>query len=130
MRVSGIYFDYRGKTYRQILRGDDWVTAQMGDAPESDFPDAIEFGVSRKHRWVQLPSATISNRRHETVRATWRGVAVTVDSHVTGSEVSLGYVGPPQMAKDLGMDGDQYMGWTVIAPADELERVSVDVTEL
>lgn len=130
MRVSGIYFDYRGKTFRQIVRGDNWVTAQIGDAPEGDFPDAIEFGVNRQHRWVQLPSAAISNRRKETVHATWRGAPVTVDSQISDSEVLLGYVGPPQIAKDLGMDGDQYMGWTVIAPTDELVDVSVDVREL
>ncbi|MBG6098470.1 hypothetical protein [Nocardioides luteus] len=130
MRTSGIYFDYGGHEFKQFFAGDNWVCAAISRPDESRFPDALEFGETRGQHWVKLPKATIEDRRKMTVHATWRGAAVTVDAHVTESEVVLGYVGPPQRATDLGMDGDQYMGWTVIAPADELENLSIDIRRL
>ncbi|MER7609444.1 hypothetical protein [Nocardioides sp. NPDC127503] len=127
MRTSGTYFDYRGHELKQSFLGDDWVAVDIPNPDEARFPDALEFGETRGQQWVKLPLAAVEGRRKETVRATWRGAEVTVDNHVTNTEVLLGFVGPPQQAEDLGMEGDQYMGWTVIAPADELENVSVDV---
>ncbi len=83
MRTSGTYFDYRGHEFKQFFAGDSWVSAAISQPDESRFPDALEFGETRGQHWVRLPKVAIEDRPYETVRATWHGAEVTVDSQVT-----------------------------------------------
>ncbi|MFE6508632.1 hypothetical protein ACFVDI_16265 [Nocardioides sp. NPDC057767] len=130
MRTSGIYFSYRGHDYQQSFSGDAWIGLDVAAPDPSEFPDAIEFGMTDEQHWVKLPREVVEDRRKETVQAKWRDAVVIVDSQVSDTEVLLAYVGPPAKAKELGMDGDQYMGWTVVAPIAELEDVSTKLTGL
>jgi hypothetical protein len=42
--------------------------------------------------------------------------------------VLVGFVGPPAVAKELGLEGDQYMGWTGLIDPAELKDVHVEET--
>lgn len=132
MRTSDTYFDYRGTTYVESFVGDDWVATELDGRSPDDFPDAIEFGEGRSGPWVKLPISALTRLWRETVHARWRGADVTVGSRrvVTASKVVLYFIGPPKVARELGMEGDQYMGWSIVVPADEVEVVNVETKEL
>lgn len=132
MRTSDSYFEYRGTTYLVSFVGDDWVATELDGRSQDEFPDAIEFGEGRRGAWVKLPRAALTRYWSETVHARWRGAEVDVASRrvATASEVVLYFIGPPKVAKELGMDGDQHMGWSIRVPADEVEIVDVEMREI
>jgi len=53
---------------------------------------------------------------------------VSVQGRLTDGRMRVWFVGSPNVADDLGLDGDQYMGWTGIVPADDLTDIRVEET--
>jgi hypothetical protein len=42
--------------------------------------------------------------------------------------INVEFVGPPAVARELGLDGDQYMGWTGLFNPEEFEDIRVEET--
>ena len=42
--------------------------------------------------------------------------------------VEAEFVGPPAVARELGLDGDQYMGWTGLFEPEDLQDIHVEET--
>ena len=126
---SGSYAEYRGRTYTVVASGTDWVGLHCHpDAGRDEFPDAVEFREGRTGSWVRLPKATLTRIWEQRVQGLWRGSEVTVWDPLPDGHVVL-RSGDPAVAERLGMEGDQYMLWATLAPANEVEVTSVEATE-
>lgn len=129
IRVSGNYATYRGQLEREVFAGNDWVAIPTRGRSRSEFPEALELGDSGNEEWVKLPKRALESRHTAHVTGRWQDVDVYVSSEVPGERVLISFVGPPAVATRLGMEGDQYMGWTKVVPASEVEIVDVQIKE-
>jgi hypothetical protein len=51
---------------------------------------------------------------------------VSLRGHWPGGSVRIWFVGPPAVARELGLDGDQYMGWTGFFAPEQLEDIRIE----
>jgi hypothetical protein len=131
MLVTGAYAKYRGERFLVLSGGKDWVALRAD--PDVEFPDAIDRGHYRLapgqvDPWVKVPLATTDGLVDVDVTATLSGHRVSVQGRLTDGRMRVWFVGSPNVADDLGLDGDQYMGWTGIVPADDLTDIRVEET--
>lgn len=129
MQASGDYCEYRGRRLPELFVGADWVAvpASAEDVRAGGFPDALATGEShRLGPWVKLPRSTLDREVKVTVWVTWQGERCSV-AKVDGDEALLYYDGRnPERAAELGMEGSNYMGWSITAPVAELEQVDIE----
>lgn len=125
MLVSHREAEYRGRRYEIVFYGNDWHAVARGDAPLSEFPDALEVGSNNRLKWVKLPTSLISRWRVG-VTAEWKGerVAVVGQKEHEGM-VGIDFAGDPQKATALGIPGSQFEGWHHVVPVAELSDVEV-----
>lgn len=127
MELSRNVAEYRGRRYDEHFSGEDWI-AVGGDPSEVDaglFPDAIETGEGRQGPWVKLPKAVVSRRAAVSVLGQWRGETVGLSGPERDGTVLLRYNRDPAWARSQGMTGDQYNGWQLRVPVDEVEVTEV-----
>ncbi|MFC7493022.1 MULTISPECIES: hypothetical protein [unclassified Nocardioides] len=130
MQVGGFYVDYRGRRHRDLFRSAVWVGVPAAAGRDDEqFPDALEYGESGGVSWVKLPVEALERRVKVTVEATWRDEPVTVVGPVIDGTVLLNYDRSPARARELGMEGDQHMGWQIRVPAGEVDVTGVTERE-
>jgi hypothetical protein len=129
--VSGAQAEYRGKRFRILFGGDDWVAlrAEAGD----DVPDAFARGESptspgHSEPWAKVPMSAVDGVVDVLVSGTIAGQSVSLRRQLPDGRIGVEFVGPPAVAKKLGLDGDQYMGWTGLFAPEELEDIRVEET--
>ena len=129
--VTGAVAEYRGSLFPIVFSGDDWVALRA--APGPDVPDGFESGESsvgmgQRGPWVKVPRSALDGVLHLRARATLEGHQVSLQRTLPDGRVLVGFVGPPAVAKELGLEGDQYMGWTGLIDPAELKDVHVEET--
>ena len=129
--VSGACALYRGERFRILFGGDDWVAVFAG--AEVAIPDAFARGESTagRHRpepWAKLPMSVLDGIIDIAVTAVMGGRTVSLLWRLPDGRVGVEFVGPPAAAKELGLDGDQYMGWTGLFEPEDLQDVHVEET--
>jgi hypothetical protein len=129
--VTGALAEYRGRRFRILFGGDDWVAL----AVESDveLPDGFADGESPNgpghyERWVKVPRTALDLVVQVRASGTLRGHNVSLRRRLPDGRIGIEFVGPPSVARELGLDGDQYLGWTGLVDPDELENVQAEET--
>lgn len=130
--VSGADAVYRGERYRIAFSSSDWVALRVD--PETEIPDALERGASGRREirtyetWAKVPRSAIDGIIRIRVTGVIAGQTVSIHSQNHGGRVGVEFVGPPELAKQLGMKGDQYMGWTGLFDPRDFEDIRVEET--
>ncbi|MBB2771244.1 MULTISPECIES: hypothetical protein [Mycolicibacterium] len=128
--VTGAVAEYRGKRYPVAFSGDDWVALR---ADPADVPDAFEYGESsavqaRHEPWAKVRRSAIDGLIHVRARGKIAGHTVSLRRRLPDGRIGIEFVGPPRVARELGLEGDQYMGWTGIVAAEDLTDIQVEET--
>jgi hypothetical protein len=126
--VSGAYAVYRGNRFLILHGGEGW--AALRAEPDVEIPDAFERGESRLalgqfDPWAKVPTASLEGVIDVDVTATLRGHEVSLRQWWADGRIRVWFVGPPAAARELRLDGDQYMGWTGLFAAEEFEDIRV-----
>ena len=131
IKASGAYADYRGTRFLILFGGLDFVALRAEAGVE--IPDALDRGESHLapghvEPWAKVPSSALDGMVDVDVSATLSGHSVSVRHVWPDGRVRVWFVGPPAVARELGLEGDQYMGWTGLIDSAELEDIHVEET--
>ncbi len=131
MAVTGALAEYCGRRLRILFSGDDWVALRVESAVE--FPDAFDWGeapagLGHYEPWVKVPRSTLDAVVQVRVNGTLKGHNVSLQQQLPDGRISVEFVGPPAVARELGLNGDQYMGWTGLILPDELKDIQIEET--
>lgn len=119
MPVTGADGIYRGQRYRMLFGNNDWVALRADS--DAEMPDAF----ARTERFAKVPAAVVDGVIEVWVRGTVRGETVSLQRQLPDGRVSVGFVGSPDAAAELGLDGDQHMGWTGVFAPEEIGFIHV-----
>jgi hypothetical protein len=130
VQQSGLYADYRGRRLKVLFTGADWVAVPVSsiEAGPVEAPEAVQVGEDRWGAWAKLPKDALTRYVDVAVTVEWRGEQFGV-GRVSGDELVL-YGGSPDRAEELGLEGDQYMGFSVTVPQSEVRLVGVEEKEI
>jgi hypothetical protein len=131
MPVSGAYAEYHGERFLILRGGKDW--AALRAEPDVEIPDAFDRGESRSapghfEPWAKVPITALDGVIGVDVNATLGGHPVSLRGRWADGRIRVWFVGPPAVARELGLDGDQYMGWTGLFAPHELADIRVEET--
>lgn len=125
--VSRVLATYHGNQYRILFGGSDWVALKTEQ--DVTFPDSFAKGQSESwgevEFWQKVPISTLDCVTDVIVTGKLSGHTVSLLDHLPDGRVQFEFVGPPNVARELGLDGDQYMGWTGIVDFEDLTDVQV-----
>ncbi|WP_231743127.1 hypothetical protein [Mycobacterium sp. GA-2829] len=128
--VTGAIAEYRGQRYRVAFSGDDWVALR---ADPADIADGFESGESsvgqgQYRPWVKVPRTSLDGLFHVRAQGKLNGHTVSLQERLPDGSVEVEFVGPPRVAKELGLRGDQFMGWTGTVALEDLTDIEVEET--
>ncbi|WP_233213435.1 hypothetical protein [Mycobacterium hubeiense] len=129
--VTGALAEYRGQRIPILFGGDDWVALPTETGIE--MPDAFAYGESRVgpghyQPWAKVPMSALDGVIDVVVSGRLEGHTVSLRRRLPDGRIVVEFVGPPSVAKALGLEGDQYMGWTGLVALEELKDISVEET--
>lgn len=112
-----------------MFSGDDWVALHTEPSPE--VPDGFASGEAPMGRgyyesWVKVPRSSLDGLVRVRVSGKLAGHTVSLRSQFPDGQIGIEFVGPPAVARALGLDGDQYMGWTGLVSPDKLTGIEVE----
>lgn len=129
--VSTALAEYRGSRYRLLFGNSEWFAIRV----DSDvaIPDAIARGERRlepagAEQWAKVPVGAIDGVVEVRVKGYVRGQRVSLERRLSDGRVRVGFVGSPAVAEELGLDGDQHMGWTGVFDPEEFSDITVEET--
>ena len=127
--VPGVMAEYRGSRYRILFRKPGWVALRVDQ--NVDIPDAIARGERRwepsgVEQWAKVPTSTVDGEIEVRVRGSVRGQAVSVQGQLSDGRVRVSFVGSPAAAEELGLEGDQHMGWIGLFQPCDIHDVQVE----
>jgi hypothetical protein len=127
--VTGALAEYRGKRYRILFGGDDWVA--LPAEPGLEMPDAFAHGESRVgpgryQPWAKVPTSALDGVVHVRVSGTLAGHTVSLRRQLPDGRIVVEFVGPPAAARQIGLQGDQYMGWTGVVDPEDFKDIRVE----
>lgn len=131
MPVSRALAEYRGSRYRLLFGNSEWYAIRVDS--DVKIPDAIARGERRwepagTEQWAKVPVSAIDGVVEVRVKGYVRGQKVSLESQLSDGRVRVGFVGSPAAAEELGLDGDQHMGWTGVFDPEELTDITVEET--
>jgi hypothetical protein len=129
--VTGAVAEYRGKRFHISFGGDDWV-ALHADA-KTDIPDAFARGESPNgpghyEPWAKVPMSALSAVIDVRVSGTIAGHTASPQWRLPDGRIGVEFVGPPAVARELGLYGDQYKGWTGLFAPEDFDDIHVEET--
>jgi len=129
MPVSGPYAEYLGRRFLILFGGDGW--AALRAAPDIEVPDAIDRGTKRVgagqvEHWAKVPDSAINAIVDVDVSAKLAGHTVSVRGQLPDGRIRVWFVGSPDAAQDMGLTGDQFMGWAGLVDPDDLQDIHVE----
>jgi hypothetical protein len=129
--MTGAVAEYRGERFDIVFSGDDWVAIRARPGP--DVPHGFESGESpvatgQRGPWVKVPRSALDGVLHLRTRATLEGHEVSLQRTLPDGRILVEFIGPPSVAKDLGLEGDQYMGWTGLVDPAVLQDIRLEET--
>jgi hypothetical protein len=127
--VTGAIAEYRGLRIPILFSGEEWVALKA--APNIDVPDALERGETPvphglPEAWVKVPRSALDGIVHLRVTAKLAGHVVLLDRRLPSGRIAVEFVGPPEVAHELGLKGDQYMGWTGSFEPEDFSDIEVE----
>lgn len=129
--VSTTLAEYRGSRYGILFGNSEWCAIRVDS--DVTIPDAIARGERRWEpagtgQWAKVPVSAIDGVVEVRVKGYVRGQKVSLESQLSDGRVRVGFVGSPAAAEELGLDGDQHMGWTGVFDPEELTDITVEET--
>lgn len=129
--VTGAVAEYRGRRLPILFGGDDWVA--LPEDRGVDIPDAFDRGESpvapgHYEAWAKVPTSALDGVIDVVVSGTLAGHTVSLQRQLPDGRIGIEFVGSPAVARQLGLYGDQYMGWTGLIDPDELKDIRVEET--
>lgn len=131
MPVTGAIAKYRGAWYRVAFSTYDWVALRT--KPDDEIPDGIESGESPmgfgyRRPWVKVPTSGLDEIVHLNVSGTLKGHRVSLRHEYHDGRIGVEFIGSPSVARELGLEGDQYLGWTGVVTPEDLQDIRVEET--
>lgn len=128
MPVTGAIARYRDEWYQVAFSTHDWVALRTEAGEE--LPDGFESGESpigfgQRRPWVKVPTSVLDEIVHLNVSGTLKGHRVSLRHEYHDGRIGVEFVGSPSVARELGLDGDQYMGWTGVVAPEDLQDIQV-----
>ncbi|KIU18673.1 hypothetical protein TL10_01745 [Mycolicibacterium llatzerense] len=129
--VSGAIAEYRGQRFQISFSTNEWVALQAG--PDADIPDAFARGESPAGQghykpWAKVPRSAIDGVISVNVSGSLGGQPVSLTGRLSDGRIRVEFIGHPTVARQLGLIGDQYMGWTGVVDPDQLTDIRVEET--
>lgn len=129
--MSSALAEYRGSRYRLLFGNSDWYAIRVDS--DVTIPDAIDRGERRWEpagieQWAKVPVSAVDGVVEVRVEGFVRGQNVSLESQLSDGRVRVRFVGSPSAAEELGLDGDQHMGWTGVFDPEELTDITVEET--
>lgn len=129
--VTGAVAEYRGQRFRILFSGTDWVALSVG--PEVELPDAFARGEAPAEPghydpWAKVPRSVLDGVIQVSVSATLAGHTVYLRRRLRDGRIGVEFVGPPNIAREIGLEGDQHTGWTGLVDPDRLQDIRVEET--
>lgn len=129
--VTGAIAEYRGMRFRILFGGNDRV-ALCAEA-EVDMPDAFARGESPAGQghcepWAKVPISVLDGVVDVVVSGILGGHTVSLHQQLPDGRIGVEFVGPSAVAKELGLDGEPYMGWTGLFAPEDLKDIRVEET--
>lgn len=127
--VSDALAEYRGKRYRISFSGDDWVALIVD--PGDEIPDAFArgdapAGLGHFEHWAKVPRSVLNGVFHVHARGLLHGHDVSLRRRLPDGRINVEFVGDPAAAREMGLAGDQYTGWTGAVSPDDLTDIHVE----
>lgn len=127
--VTGAVAEYHGQRFPIVFSDDEWVA--LRNEYGVDIPDEIEsgefsVGLGQKRRWVKVPRSVLDGIVHLRVGATLAGHTVSLQEQLPDGRILVEFIGPPAIAREMGLEGDQYMGWTGLVHPGDLKDIRVE----
>ncbi len=127
--VTSALAEYRGRRVPILFSDEAWVA--LVDEPGADIPDAIgrgeiPSGPGSTRSWVKVPRSVLEGIVHQRVSGKVAGHVVLLDRRLPSGRIAVEFVGPPSVARELGLKGDQYMGWTGSFEPGEFSDIQVE----
>ena len=124
--VSGAMAQYRGRQLPIAFSSNDWVALQTG--AEVEIPDAIAYGERRSGQsWAKVPRAVLDGIVQLRVTGKIAGATVSLQRRMPDGRISVSFIGSPAVARQIGLQGDQHMGWSGLF--DPVDFEDIEVTE-
>jgi hypothetical protein len=115
-------------TYPVAATGADWLNLRLPD-DGGHVPPHIGRGQDRQGRtWVKVPKSALERYYKVVVTVSWQGEEFGLVSLSGDRAEILG--GSPAVAARLGLEGDQYNGFSAKVPVAELTVVDVREREI
>jgi hypothetical protein len=129
--VTGAVAEYRGQRFRILFSGTDWVALNV--EADVELPDAFARGEApaepgRYDPWAKVPRSALDGVIQVSVSATIAGHTVSLRRRLRDGRIGVEFVGPPQIAREIGLGGDQHTGWTGLVDPDKLQDIRVEET--
>ena len=127
--VTSAMAEYRGLRLPILFSGDEWVALKA--EPNVDFPDTYERGKTpithgSPDAWVKVPRSALDGIVHLRVSGKVAGHNVLLDRRLPSGRIGVEFVGPPWVAHELGLNGDQNTGWTGSFEPQEFSDIEVE----
>lgn len=127
--VTSAIAEYRGLRIPILFSSGEWVALKAG--PNVEVPDGFERGETPiahglPEAWVKVPRSALDGIVHLRVSGRVAGHVVLLDRRLPSGRIGVEFVGPPGVARELGLKGDQYMGWTGSFEPEEFSDVEVE----
>ena len=124
----GTFATCGSRTYRVTTAGADWVMLQVpGDA--GHVPGSLESGVRADgDRWAKVAKSALERYFVVRVSVEWQGEEFEL-GRVQGDRAEI-LGGSSTVAERLGLEGDQYNGFSAKVPTGELSVVDVREKEI
>lgn len=128
--ISEAIAEYRGQRIPIVFSGTEWVALR---GHPGSIPDGFESGTSpvgqgHSEPWVKVPRTCLDDIVLVRVTGTIRGHEVAVSQRMPDGRVRVTFIGPPAVARELGLNGDQYMGWDGLFHPEDFEKIEVEET--
>jgi len=129
--VTGAVAEYRGQRFRILFSGTDWVALNV--EPDVELPDAFARGEAPAEPghydpWAKVRRSALDGVIQVSASATIAGHTVSLRRRLRDGRIGVEFVGPPQVAREIGMDGDQHTGWTGLVDPERLQDIRVEET--
>ena len=125
--TPGLFAVHGSTTYEVAGTAAEWLMLLVADG--APVPEHVGEGEDRQGRaWVKVPKAALARYFEVRVRVEWQGEELGL-GRVEGDRAEV-HTDDPRVADRLGLEGDQYNGFSRHVPVDELGVVDVREKEI
>lgn len=125
--TPGLFAVSGSTTYRVLATGQDWLNLQV-DADSPRPPHRAEGEDRQGRRWLKVSKSDIQRYYDVAVTVEWRGESFLL-GRLEGDRAEI-HGTSPVVADRLGMSGDQYNGFRMPVPVEELTVLDVRETDI